>query len=448
MLLERANSYVLVTESNNSKANVSIVSMLWFKPKINTTRVCSDKMDPLTVLPVELVRMLVQLLAPRDLLALSTMSRAWRLAVKDPALWDAVRLRFPGDHPGLLRFAPAIADLELVVADLKPRHLDALLAGNAAIQRLTCLPSGGGAAGQEEKGANAATLVRILQRVSQSLRGLSVLCYVEEHSLVSATRERVLQIIVAMPRLRELRMGDMNFALDRYPKRPPVPVPVQGTLEKLCVEGEPRDCWAKTVLNLLRAHRTSLRSLELHEIEPMDGKVVASIAACRELRSLTLKLPAGPFKMNLMSAYKNHTRRIYRQLPKELTHLEHLKLLLPCPFDVDSSAHTDDGEGTGLDELAAGLRKHGGGLQSVELVVLCGSATRESRVEANEARLRAALPDTAVVKARVEKSHCHCTDDTEDDYENDYDDMVDAFYEASSRDASSYYSSDEEGDDD
>lgn len=85
------------------------------------------------MLPAELVRMVAQLLAPADLLSLAAVSRAWRLVARDPVLWGGVRLRFPGDRPGLLRLAPAIAHLHLVVADLKPRHLGALLAGQGTV---------------------------------------------------------------------------------------------------------------------------------------------------------------------------------------------------------------------------------------------------------------------------------------------------------------------------
>lgn len=125
-----------------------------------------------------------------------------------------------------------------------------------------------------------------------------------------------------------------------------------------------------------------------------------------------------------------------------------LQLLLPCPFDVDSSDDTDDGEGVGLDELAAGL-KHCRTLTSMELVVLCGSAERaEARVEANEARLRAALPNSTVVSARVQTADCYCTQEVENDYENDHDWMVEAFNDASACDASSYTSTDDESRDD
>lgn len=125
------------------------------------------------------------------------------------------------------------------------------------------------------------------------------------------------------------------------------------------------------------------------------------------------------------------------------------QLLLPCPFDVDCSGDTDDGEGVGLDELAAGLRKHARALLSMELVVLCGSAARAGpRVEANDARLRAALPDTAVVRACVQHQHCYCLVDEDDDFDNDADDMIDAFTDVAGDDALSYTTSDDERDDD
>lgn len=233
------------------------------------------KMDPLQVLPKEILLRLFRTVSPEDLVTLGQLNKPWRSLARDPEIWKDVELEpdhcTVRDAVRVIRSAPKLKSLELDSEELAEQ----LLQSNTEVTRLDFY--------KYEDSPD--TLKKVVRKFADRLESLEL----------GSLSPDILDFLVEteFPKLHSLTLSgssddDEVISASDYSGRWQDRGPGHSTLRELALFSVD-DELAPAMISLITAHRHTLAELEVGYINgEHEEQMLQAVSQCSGLSRLTL----------------------------------------------------------------------------------------------------------------------------------------------------------------